>query len=723
MGCRSRAPRPLLLFCLIACVWAISGCRAWPSRPVVSTVEVSGAEEVDTDPLLDGLATTETPLLLGVVPRVLEYSTYDPGVLAKDLERVERFLRARGYYEAKVRAARVVRLDEHRVRVEIDVALGAPVQVRRVNPAGLALLPIELAAPAVSSIRMREGDVFDEDNLAADKRALQRVLTDGGYAFAKVEAKARVDIAKHAVDVSYSVQLGPPARYGVVRIEGLGEIPEAPVRATLDIRPGEPYSSADLEDGRKAIVNLGVFASVELTQDLTKPASATVPITITLRPSKLRTVRLGGGMRFDVLRLSTHLRTGWEDRNLLGGMRRFSIDLRPGLTFFPTRVPTSDSSLDMPTRILPEFRLRTELRQPALFERRTAGFVSAEYSVYPVLYPLPEGTDPRREPILGYNEVKTAVGAERAFFSQHVMVTPSYNWQAYFPFAYQGEASRGLEPVRVSFPELLTILDFRDDPIQTTRGIYFSNSLQVAGYVFQGTVSDVRVRPEVRVYTQGALGRRSVFAARLAFGFLFPDGYAESLDPTTESYAQASVNPEDPEVVRDQQKLLLRAFHSGGPNSNRGYPLRGIGPHGPIGFLVPSNLSGSNCSLTQPDGSRTPISDLPSGCIRPLGGLTLWELSLETRFPISGAFHGAIFVDASDLTREVAKIRFNVPHLSPGFGLRYLTPVGPLRLDLGFRPPYLQALGKRNLPLSDGRTGDGVFGIPVALDLAIGEAF
>ena len=80
-------------------------------------------------------------------------------------------------------------------------------------------------------------------------------------------------------------------------------------------------------------------------------------------------------------------------------------------------------------------------------------------------------------------------------------------------------------------------------------------------------------------------------------------------------------------------------------------------------------------------------------------------------------------VVTSDLTREVSKIRFNVPHLSLGFGLRYLTPVGPLRLDLGFRPPYLQAIGKRHLSLSDGRAGDGIFGIPVALDLAIGEAF
>src|SRR6478736_1114653 len=89
-----------------------AGGRSWPPDPVVSTVDLEGTGRVDTGPLEDELATTETPLLFGVFPRVLEYATYDRAVLAKDLERIERFLRARGYYEAKVRASRVVRLDE-----------------------------------------------------------------------------------------------------------------------------------------------------------------------------------------------------------------------------------------------------------------------------------------------------------------------------------------------------------------------------------------------------------------------------------------------------------------------------------------------------------------------------------------------------------------------------------------------------------------------------------
>jgi outer membrane protein insertion porin family/translocation and assembly module TamA len=300
-------------------------------------------------------------------------------------------------------------------------------------------------------------------------------------------------------------------------------------------------------------------------------------------------------------------------------------------------------------------------------------------------------------------------------------IRPSYNWQAYFPFSYQASAAANLDVVRVSAPKLDIALDYRDDPVQPTRGVFLSNAFEVAGYVFQGTVSDIRVRPEVRVYTRGALGKKSVFSARLGFGFLFPRSapggghYGETLDPSTPAGILADQNPKDPVVVRDQQKLALRAFYSGGPTSNRGYPYRGVGPQGQIGYLVPAATTGVNCALASAENEQ--------GCVRPLGGLTLWELSLETRFPIAGALHGALFVDASDVSRYVGTVRLRVPHVSPGFGLRYLTLVGPLRLDLGFRPPYLQAIGKKELPPEEGDEGGTIFGVPMSVGIALGEAF
>jgi outer membrane protein insertion porin family/translocation and assembly module TamA len=689
---------------------------------VVADVEVSGADELDVRQLENGLSTAETPYLFGLIPRVLEYSTYDPAVLARDLARAERWFRARGYYEAKVRAARVVHIDSHHVRVELEASLGEPVIVRRVDPAGLALLPAEVAGAAVSAIKIREGEVFDEARFDTDKRALLRVLTDGGYAFAKVEAKARVDIAARSASVSYAIELGRRSRFGAIKLEGLQEIPEGPVRSTFALEEGQLYSTAEVEDAQKALVTLGVFSNVEIREDRSRPESGVVPLTVVVREALLRGVRAGVGGRFDVLRLSASGQLGWESRNFLGGMRRFEVDVQPGATFFPTRIPTDGkSSFYAPTRVLPEVRVSSELRQPSFPEGRTSLFLSADFSRYPVIYPLEPGLDPRREPVLGYNEITASVGAERAFLRQHLSVRPSYNWQAYFPFSYQNDADAGLGVVRVSAPKLDLTLDYRDDPVQPTRGVYLSNAFEVAGYVFRGTVSDVRVRPEVRVYTRGALGKRSVFSARLGFGFLFPrkapgDGsYGETLDPTTPAGILADLNPKDPVVVRDQQKLSLRAFYSGGPTSNRGYPYRGVGPQGQIGYLVPAATTGVNCAIATAENEQ--------GCIRPLGGPTLWELSLETRFPITGDLHGALFVDASDVSRYVGTIRLRVPHVSPGFGLRYLTLVGPLRLDLGFRPPYVQAIGKKELPPEEGDEGGTILGLPMSIGIALGEAF
>jgi outer membrane protein assembly factor BamA len=96
--------------CLPSCALVLAlaaGCRT-PTRPFVSSIEIQGLRDADPDEIEDGLSTAESPRLFGIVERVLEYATYDRHVLSRDLARIERALRARGYYEAKVTSARVI---------------------------------------------------------------------------------------------------------------------------------------------------------------------------------------------------------------------------------------------------------------------------------------------------------------------------------------------------------------------------------------------------------------------------------------------------------------------------------------------------------------------------------------------------------------------------------------------------------------------------------------
>src|SRR6185369_7607221 len=98
---------------------------------------------------------------------------------------IQRFYRARGYYAAAIRAARVVREAPHDVRVEIDVAPGEPVRVEKVVIQGLAELPPERAAHASRVTELRVGAPFVEARLHEDARAIEQALADHSYAFAK----------------------------------------------------------------------------------------------------------------------------------------------------------------------------------------------------------------------------------------------------------------------------------------------------------------------------------------------------------------------------------------------------------------------------------------------------------------------------------------------------------------------------------------------------------
>lgn len=707
----------LLVFGLLGA--ATSGCvrKDRPSNAYVTTeVRLQGNRALESTEVLRSLATVESPRLFGIAGLegiVFDYAEFSEKQLKQDLERILRLYRARGYYEAEVVVARVTR-DEKNASVSVSIAVqeGQPVLVERVTPKGLEQLPAAIGFRSQRAITLIERKPFDEANYEASKRGILTVLGDGGYAFAKVEGVAQVDVARHAANVDFVVSPGKSSVFGHIAIEGLAEIPEGIVRSTLQIREGDAYSSAELHEAENALINLGVFSSVRIEPRAADPSTGQVPLVVLVREAQLRTVRLGAGMAIDPVQFRSALRAGWEDQNFLGGLRRLVLDDRPGVVLYPTR--TSD--LATPTRVLPENRFNAELRQPAFLEGRTTGLISANYSIYPLLFPLPEGKDPSTERILGYHELRGSLGLERAFFDLRVLLAPRLAFQTNVPVAYQRAADGtaipdGLNTLRILYPELSTTLDLRDDRIEPHRGILLQNTLQVAiPKQSPAFVGDVRIRPELRTYIP--VSKHSVLATRLGFGLLFPLNYGGSL---TANPAGIAADPTQPDVVSDQQKLLFRAFYSGGPNSNRGYGYSEVGPHGPLGLLIPGNV---DCLVTPnaPD------------CIRPLGGLTLWEASLEVRFPIVGSLGGVTFIDASDVTRERAKFRLNVPHLSPGIGLRYDTPVGPVRLDIGYR---LLTRTNSAPTIAPGAIRDeaelrGWFGsryLPLALHIALGEAF
>jgi outer membrane protein insertion porin family/translocation and assembly module TamA len=683
---------PPLLFAMLVC-----SCASVPGRRyTLDSITLKGNENLDDDEIEEKLASRESDRFLGVFQGVIyEYSIFDRHVLERDLQRIERFYRSRGYYSARVRAGRVTYVGKRGTKVEILIEEGPLVTVARLDVHGIDGVAPEVKAAVREAIeaRLPLGEPFDEEKFVDAARAARHALADAGYATAVVKRNANVDLPRNRASVGYFAEPGRRMRLGPIRIEGLGEVPEPPVRRALDLAPGDPYSESDIEAAERALLDLGAFSSVVVEPVIEeRKDDDTIPIRVRVSPAKFRSVRLGGGGELDAIRTEIHALAGYENRNLFGGLRRFLVEVRPGVVLYPTRMP----SFDPPERLLPQGRLRTEFRQPGFPEARTNVLVRGELSVYPVLLSsrVDEGA-----PILGYRDYRAALGLERSI--HHLYGNVSHNLQINRPFTYRGPLDADLGMVLVSYPEVVLALDHRDNPVATRSGFYLGLTTQVAGV--GGDARDLKLRPDGRAYVP--LGRKFTLAFRAATGFLFPDNYADTL--VSNAFTGRPGPYSRRTWVKDVQLMFLRGFFAGGTGSNRGYSAREIGPHGTVPFYNPGQ------SIEGMEGECEGAS-----CDLPLGGLSSWEATVELRYPISGALSGAAFLDAADVSPYRLDLRFERPHLSAGAGLRYDTPVGPIRLDVGYRIPGLQAPNSED----EGVPAE-LFGLPAAVSLGIGESF
>ncbi len=726
-------PTALRKTCLVLAALCLLACSKVPTgRSAVDEVKIENLRVVSASDIEERLATAATPKFLGLFRGVVyDYSVFDESSLQRDLARVERYLRGQGFFDAKARAGRVVRISQEHVRVEIVVEEGEPTMNRTVSVHGVEALPREdqLRVTAAAMKALPSGRRFDESAVKLADGAVKRALTDYGYAFATVTTTGQVDLPAHVA--SYSINVVPRAvvTFGTVTIVGLDaastssrKIPESAVRRALSLREGELYSTAALDSATQAVLDLSVFSVVEVVPNLSDPPPerGRVPVNVHVQPTQLRVLKLGGGTEFDVFKTELHLLTGWENRNFLGGLRDLTIEWKPGVVLYPLRV----DNLTKPTNPLLEERFRTEIRQPGFIEARTNGFVRPEFNVFPLLVaPNPPPTDP----VVGYIEAKATVGVDRTFWKR-LYVSLGYTIQLEDPFVYVGALNSALSTLVLGYPQLVTNVDFRDNAVKPHYGAYFGNSVQFAGGVFGGNARDVRIQPEVRTYLP--LGKRVTFATRASLGFLLDPGYASDWAHELEhSEAPANVS----QLEGDIERMYFRGFFSGGPSSNRGFPLFGVSPYGVVPFLNPGTAGEQvvlNCVPTSPTYNA-------SQCFIPVGGETLWELSNELRFQVVGPFAVATFCDMGDVSPNLGDIRLTHLHLSCGGGARYDTPVGPVRLDVGYRVQSLQVIPFKNeaQAATPGKVVDGVhanpvngtpptiFGAPIAFSIGIGEAF
>jgi outer membrane protein assembly factor BamA len=177
----------------------------------------------------------------------------------------------------------------------------------------------------------------------------------------------------------------------------------------------------------------------------------------------------------------------------------------------------------------------------------------------------------------------------------------------------------------LSGPSLGLVWNTTEDPFNPQEGEVVSVLADQAGVVWGGDFSFYKLTAEVKKYQR--VGWETVLAGRLKIGL------ADSLG------ARANLP-------------LFERFYAGGEKSVRGYGRRRLGP----------------------------LSDSDD----PLGGLSLIEGSVELRRPLWRELSGALFLDFGQVSLDAFDLPVDDLKFAAGFGVSYTTPVGPLRVDLGF---------------------------------------
>jgi outer membrane protein assembly factor BamA len=151
-----------------------------------------------------------------------------------------------------------------------------------------------------------------------------------------------------------------------------------------------------------------------------------------------------------------------------------------------------------------------------------------------------------------------------------------------------------------------------------------------------------------------------------------------------------------------------KRFYAGGSMSVRGYGENQLGPR--VLTVDPNLLRKGTKDTTF---TRCPIAVPITECNpnaagltddnfepRPLGGTSLVEASVEYRFPLMRKLDGAVFVDGAIVGQgriqtlsDLQDITQGTGAITPGFGVRYLSPVGPIRVDIGINPKLSEQLG------------------------------
>ncbi|MHB8417035.1 MAG: BamA/OMP85 family outer membrane protein [Myxococcales bacterium] len=624
-----------------AVLWlALAACstsREAAPGPLLHSVTIAGTHRFSAQEIESHLATQPPSWWPFAKPR-----HFDEAAFQGDLERIVRLYQAAGYFGARVTESRVVPQGPDAVSVVLRVDEGQPSHLRALTFRGLGDLgPLERAA-LTSKLPLAVGEVFTESAFQAEKTQLLARLREDSFAGARVTGHADVHPETRVVDVEIQIETGRRDHFGPIRVAGNQRVPAARIEREIrgEAPPGALFHASSLEAAQARLFDLGVFSGARVEAGEPDPATGTVPVEARVHEAPFHTLSFGGGIGIDVEHQELHLTGDYTDRDFLGGLRRLDFDNRFALVWIP--------SVFAPTfaQAAPAGRSSLQLTQPHLFTENLdlVARIEGERAVEQGYdYWALRGRLALPYRVLRRLTLTLAYDAELAYFQNAfngVDLSPNALLQTSCP-----ENGAAQTRCLLSYLEQSVDWDTRDNPLDPHRGFYAAFSVQEGGGPLGGNFSYLRLAPELRAYFQLFPG--TVLAARVQAGVLL------AFDGTGGPITQR--------------------FFAGGIDSVRGYGALRLSPMARINTCV--------VLPCQNPGNSLGVVDIP------VGGDTLLLASLELRQRLTKYWELDAFVDAGEVEQQAWSFSLSPDTLAitPGLGVLFKTPIGPLRIDFAYR--------------------------------------
>jgi translocation and assembly module TamA len=585
------------------------------------------------------------------------------GLIARargDIDRLNTVLESFGFYEGSVKVAiEGLALDAPNLgdtltalpkgtdaHIKITLAPGPLFQIGSIKlmgdlPAG-AKIDLATGTPAAASVVLAAGS------------QLQSRLQDQGYAFAVVDPPvAYEDPQKQVLNLEFKVTAGRRVDVGEIRFQGVKRTNESLLRRRLLLHTGEHYSAANVERARKDLLNLGIFASVSVRLGQTADSLGHVPVTFVVRERPRHAVGLTGSYSSD-LGLSGGVT--WSDRNIFGNGEE--LDLSGTMIDLGG---TASEGLGYETSakyILPDFGHRDQSLQFAL------SAIKQNLQAYDQTAETAGVTLNRK--ISSVWSVSVGVTAETEQIVQGGCIG-NFPYQLASPDSClsaselpDGETPPPLEPLSRDYTlfglplslsyDSTNLASPLEDPLRGTRGaLTLTPTLSLGRPNATFLITQASISHYIDLHDLIGTGPgRTVLALRALAGL--------------------AVGANEFSLPPDQR------FYAGGSGTVRGYNYQSVGPQ-----------------FTAPGGN-------------PIGGTSMSAVNVELRQRIGENFGAAIFVDGGGVSESQsllpastgahcvgppapnqarpAAAESGVFCLGVGTGIRYYTPIGPVRVDI-----------------------------------------